>query len=190
MPSKKPSANADITHETIALDALAVHPRNYRRHPEHQIARLQASLRRFGQVRSIVVQSGPVGYMIVAGHGVTQAAREEGYTSLRADVIPATWTDEQVTGYLIADNEHNRNADDDQLLLAQMLQEQADAGADLASLGYTSEELDALLQELGDGVDGMDGAPPVFKDYDETVEDDLPTEMCQQCGKLCLKDKS
>jgi ParB-like chromosome segregation protein Spo0J len=178
----------EILHEVVAIETLAAHPRNYRRHPQEQIDRLRASLKRFGQVRSIVVQRGVDAFLMVAGHGVVEAAREEGYTTLRADVIPATWTQEQIEGYLIADNEHARNADDDQLLLAQMLQEQADAGADILSLGYSTDELDALLQELGDASVGSE--PPVFKDYDESVEDDLPTEMCTQCGKLCLKNKS
>jgi DNA methylase/ParB/Sulfiredoxin domain len=172
----KHDAHADITHETVALSALQAHPRNYRRHPQQQIERLRASLRRFGQVRSIVAQRGVHTFLVVAGHGVVEAAREEGYATLRADVIPATWTAEQIEGYLIADNEHSRGADDDQLLLAEMLREQESAGADLLSLGYSPDELEALLQELGDEhlrgqareVDDPDGGGD---DFDTTPEE-------------------
>ena len=178
----------DIHHAVVALDALSPHPRNYRRHPESQVARLSASLARFGQVRSIVVQEGADGrYLIVAGHGLIDAAREHGLTELRADVIPSTWTAAQVEGYLIADNETTRGADDDLVALAQMLEEQQGAGEALEALGYSDDDLAALLDTLAN--QALDDEPPTFKDYDESVEDDMPTEMCQQCGKLCLKQK-
>lgn len=177
-----------VQHATVALDQLTPHPRNYRSHPESQVARLSASLARFGQVRSIVVQEGADGrYLLVAGHGLAQAARERGLTELRADVIPATWTPAQVEGYLITDNETTRGADDDLVALAALLEEQQAAGYDLDALGYSGDELATLLEELAQAAD--DETPPTFKDYDESVEDDLPTEMCQQCGKLCLKQK-
>ena len=182
-----------VQHAVVALDALHAHPQNYRRHPDQQISRLAASLARFSQVRSIVVQEGADGrYLIVAGHGLVEAARREGFTELRADVIPASWSPTAVAGYLIADNETTRGADDDLTQLAAMLEEQRASGEHLEALGYSDEELAALLDDLAQtqlGA-GEDDEPPVFKDYDESVEDDMPTEMCTQCGKLCLKPKS
>lgn len=143
------TATQDVQHATVALDALTPHPRNYRRHPESQVARLEASLARFGQVRSIVVQEGADGrYLLVAGHGLAEAARAQGLTELRADVIPASWTPQQVEGYLIADNESARGADDDLVALAQLLEEQQGAGEALAALGYSDEDLAALLETL------------------------------------------
>ena len=125
----KPDALPTVTHATVPLDALHPHPRNYRNHPESQIGRLAASLARFGQVRSVVVQQGADGrYLIVAGHGLAEAARREGLTELHADVIPAHWTPEQIEGYLIADNESSREAEDDLTQLAAMLEEPRAAG--------------------------------------------------------------
>src|SRR5487761_2447366 len=172
---------AGVTHAVVQIDALAPHPRNYRKHPDQQINNLAASLVRFSQVRSIVVQEGADGrYLIVAGHGLVEAARREGYTERRADVIPATWNATAIEGYLVADNELSRGAQDDQTALAALLQEQANAGEHLESLGYSGDELAALLDGLGDNA-LADEEPPTFKDYDESVEDDMPTEMCQQC---------
>lgn len=140
---------SDITHATLSIDALQPHPRNYRSHPEQQRERLAASLRRFGQVRSVVVQSGANGrYLIVAGHGLVEAAKSEGMTEVHADIIPATWSSDAVEGYLISDNETGRLAEDDDALLASLLQEQANAGYPLESLGSSQEALDALLAEL------------------------------------------
>ncbi len=135
----------------VSLTHLAPHPRNYRQHPESQIAQLTASLRRFGQGRSIVVQDGPESLLIVAGHGIVEAARRLGYTALRADILPASWTPEQIEGYLIADNLHCREAVDEEAMLAALLQEQQDAGYDLASLGADEQWMRQLFKSLEDG---------------------------------------
>lgn len=102
---------------------------------------------RFGQVRSIVAQEGAGGnYLIVAGHGLTQAARLEGFKELKVDVIPADWTPQQVEGYLLADNVGG--ADDDLIALAQMLEEQVNLGYTPESVGTTDQELADLLENL------------------------------------------
>jgi ParB-like chromosome segregation protein Spo0J len=184
-------------NKIVPLDKLTAHPRNFRRHPEAQISKLVSSLVRFGQGRSIVCQDGPQGYLIVAGHGIVEAAKKLQYTELRADILPADWTSEQVEGYLVADNMHSQDADDDHELLVQILQEQQDAGFNLASLGTDDETLRQMLESLGDeylGKGGNEGEdeeennkPVSFKEYDESIADDLDTEMCEDCGKLCLK---
>ena|SRR5579859_7449944 len=176
-------------NKIVSLASLVAHPRNYRSHPKHQIDRLVLSLQRFGQGRSIVIQDAPEHPIIVAGHGIVEAARALQWTELRADILPADWTDQQVEGYLIADNLHSQEAADNEELLAMLLQEQQDAGFDLASMGSDDETLRQMLAGMGDEIIS-NGAPDVqFKEYDETVEDDLPTEMCKECGKLCLKAK-
>lgn len=137
-------------NKIVPIEKLKPHPRNYRQHPEAQVSKLVSSLVRFGQGRSIVIQDGPQGYLIVAGHGVVEAAKKLQYTELRADILPADWTSEQIEGYLVADNLHSQEAEDDQELLAQILQEQQDAGFDLASLGTDDEALRQMLENLGD----------------------------------------
>lgn len=137
-------------NKIVPIEKLVPHPRNYRQHPETQVSKLVSSLIRFGQGRSIVCQDGPQGYLIVAGHGIVEAAKKLNYTELRADILPANWSVEDVEGYLIADNMHSQEAEDDQELLAQILQEQQDAGFDLASLGTDDETLRQMLAGLGD----------------------------------------
>jgi hypothetical protein len=159
-------------NKIVPIDKLTAHPRNYRQHPESQVSKLVSSLVRFGQGRSIVIQDGPEGYLIVAGHGIVEAAKKLQYTELRADILPANWTSEQVEGYLVA----------------QILQEQQDAGFDLASLGTDDESLRQLLESLGDGyLEDEEDKPVSFKEYDESIADDLDTVMCSDCGKLCVK---
>lgn len=191
-PQRKRSDKQKVTpikeNRVVAIASLAPHPRNYRVHPQHQIDKLVLSLQRFGQGRSIVVQDSPEHMIIVAGHGIVEAAQALQWQELRADILPADWTDQQIEGYLIADNLHSQEASDNEELLAMLLQEQLDAGFDLRSLGTDDETLRQMLDAMGDDI--INGTPDVqFKEYDETIEDDLPTELCQECGKLCLKSK-
>jgi hypothetical protein len=165
----------------VPIDKLRPHPRNYRQHPEAQVAKLVASLSRFGQGRSIVVQDGPEGLLIVAGHGIVEAAKKLNYTELRADILPADWTSAQVDGYLVADNLHSQDATDDEVLLAEILQEQQDAGFDLASLGTDDEALRQMLEALGDEyLDGGSG--------DDEGEDDADTEPDEEQTRVRVGD--
>jgi ParB-like chromosome segregation protein Spo0J len=136
-------------NKLVPLALLFPHERNYRAHPESQIIKLAASLERFGQVRSIVTQACENGsYTIVAGHGVVLAAERLKYSDLRADILPASWSQAQIEGYLVADNNLSSEAVDDDTLLATLLQEQQDAGYDLASLGSDDETLRQMLENL------------------------------------------
>ncbi len=158
----------------IAIDMLIPHPQNYRRHPDEQVHDLILSLQRFGQGRSIVIQDAPGKKLIVAGHGIVEAAKALQWTEIRADLLPADWTPEQVKGYLIADNNVSKKASDDETLLAQLLQEQANAGYDLASLGSDEESLRQMLESLGDSYLGSD------EERDEE-EDELPEQVETRC---------
>lgn len=179
-----------LEHRLVDLAALIPHPRNYKKHPPKQIAKLKASLQRFGQRKDIVVQPGPLKSLIVAGHGTVMAAQELGWKKLSAAIVPADWPEEAVLGYMVADNETGNDAEDNEVALAELLQEQKSSGFGLESLGWDEEGFQEFLKGLGDEVLGSDEAPDVhFKEYDESIEEGMPTELCQQCGKLCMKDK-
>jgi DNA modification methylase len=118
------------------------------------VADLRASLRKFGQVRSIVVQADAAGdgQLIVAGHGVVAAAQAAGLTTLRADVIPADWPPAKVLAYLAADNELARRANPDQAQLAALVQQVQQVDAELAALAAGSEaRLAELLASVNQG---------------------------------------
>ncbi len=133
-----------INHE-VPIDALRPHPRNFRRHPERQIENLVASFRRFGQFRSIVAVEETAGhYLIIAGHGITEAMRKAGARTVRIDELPKETDAATLEAIMIADNLHADHAVDNDDLLLLLLQEQADAGIDLASLGSSAQQLDEL----------------------------------------------
>ena len=186
--------NVSVTHALLPLDNLHAHPRNYNQHPPEQITKIALSLRTFGQTRSIVVWERPDGeYWIIAGHGVTEAARSEGWQSLNANILPVDYGEARALAYLAADNELSNLSDPDMAALAQLLEESRNADIPLEAMGFSDDALEALLADLAnetldrDDTASADEELPVFKEYDETVEDDLPTEMCHECGKLCIK---
>ena len=141
---------ADVINQVVAVAELTPHPRNYNAHSKTQLDQLRRSLRRFGQVRSIVVQAAGAGFMVVAGHGVVEAAKAEHFSALRADVIPADWSEVQVLAYLAADNELARLGNPDEAQLAAILQDVTQqADAELAELAAGTEvRLGELLNRL------------------------------------------
>jgi hypothetical protein len=131
---------------------LVPHPDNYNTHPQSQIENLKGDLRRFGQRRPIVVQIKNKQPLIVAGHGLTiafqQLTREnrKKWGLIWGTLVPETWTDDDVIGYLTADNETSRGAIKDTDLLVDILERQQKAGQQIASLGFTKTDYALLLK--------------------------------------------
>lgn len=159
-------------NQRVALADIAPHERNYNRHPADQIKRIAASLRKFGQVRSIVVWRST----ILAGHGVVEAARSLGWKEIAADVLPDTYPEHLALAYVAADNELARLGDPDHAALAAILQESAAADAELLeAIGYGEAELERLLSEiemtaLVDASDGGNQREALGKDADKQVK--------------------
>jgi DNA modification methylase len=155
-------SSGEIVNRRVLIAGLTPHPRNYNQHDPSQIANLRASLHEFGQVRSIVVQATarPGQFLIVAGHGIVQAAQAEGLKALKADVIPAAWKPARVLAYLAADNELARRGNPDEAQLAAIVAEvQKKEGDVLARLAAGEQKaLDALLRIAGG--DGNADADP------------------------------
>jgi ParB-like chromosome segregation protein Spo0J len=148
------------TNQRVKLTEIKTHSRNYNRHPAKQIERIAMSLRKFGQVRSIVVWQNT----ILAGHGVVEAAKSLGWQSIVADVLPDEYPEHLALAYVAADNELGRWADPDQAALAAILEESKIADAELLqAIGYNDQELHALLNEIGknDEREIKDAAPQI-----------------------------
>jgi DNA modification methylase len=172
---------SEIANRVVEIAACRPSSRNYNQHSPAQIENLRLSIRRFGQVRSVVVQDdGAGGFLTVAGHGVMAAARLERLTELRADVIPADWPEHQVLAYLAADNELARQASPDEAQLAAIIAELADREDDeLATLAAGSvDRLEELLDFLTPPPETEDGG-------DQTAKADAAQEKWQvQFGDL------
>ncbi len=151
-------------NETLYLDVLEPHPKNYNRHPPEQVRRLAKSLTKFGQVRSVVVWRGT----LLAGHGVVEAARILNWRTVRADVLPDDYPEHLALAYIAADNEMAKQGDPDMAQLAAILEESKAADADLLeAIGYSDKEFEALLKEVGKGAAGVEDAGAQVDKADE-----------------------
>ena len=125
----------------VPIESIELHPRNPRIGDVEAVA---ASLRRFGQLKPLVVQGSTM--FCVAGNHLLRAARALGWTEIAANVEELD--DATAIAYMLADN---RTADlggyDDDLLVA-ILAEQ-DAADNLAATGYDADDVAALLRAAG-----------------------------------------
>lgn len=110
------------------------------------VGRLKASLTRFGQTRPILIDSAD-GVTIRAGHHLTRAAEELGWTHIAA--VAAEFSDEgEAIAYLMADNRLARVGDEDasvqqQLALLDLV------GDSLQGTGWDIDTIEKLRAEAG-----------------------------------------
>jgi len=162
------SAKAGVVNAVVKVSECKPHPENYNAHDDAQIADLRESLRQFGQVRSIVVQRNGRGYVVVAGNGLHEAARLEGFKTLRADVVPAAWSQTKVLAYLAADNELARRGNPDEAQLAAIVARVYEAeGEALAMLAAGERQAMARLLALARDGDGQADAEPQIERAEE-----------------------
>lgn len=129
---------------SVPITSLSPHSRNYRSHPEAQLAHLQASLQEFGWARNVVISSDNV---ILAGHGIVEAARRRGETEVPVHRLNLPSTDPKAEKFMVLENEVSRLAEDDETQLAALLADvQSTEGLD--GTGWDDRALDALIGEL------------------------------------------
>jgi len=146
LPGHSASATSSADPEQVLhielrlVTDLTAHPANYRRHPPEQIQVLRRSVREHGIQKPVVIQADGT---ILAGHGLVEAARQEGY-----DQVPVhVYTGRHPDAFLVADNFSAQLAVDDEPALADLLRRLA-AADELAATGFTDDDLSGLLLKL------------------------------------------
>lgn len=137
-----------MRHTTLPVELLDGHTKNYLTHPPEQIKKLAASLRRFSQVRSIVVRKNGDRYTVLAGHGIVAAAKSVKLEALHCDIVPDDWDDATAQAYLVADNVHAAAAQIEEEALLALLQEDKEHGNLLDALGSSEKELEQLALKV------------------------------------------
>jgi ParB-like chromosome segregation protein Spo0J len=159
--------------QSVPIGSIAADPANLRRHPTRNLEAIAASLRRFGQRKPIVVDADGI---VRAGNGTLEAARALGWEKI--DVVRTTLKGADAVAYAIADNRTAELAEWDEAGLAETLRALQAEDFDMAAVGYTEAEVDALLGGPAGGM--LDGAPPDdFPEKDEGIETD---HCCPKCG--------
>ena len=158
MTTKSHKTNPADKVEQWPIEKLVPYAKNSRTHSEEQVAQIAASIREWGFTTAVLVdESGS----IIAGHGRVMAARKLGMASLPV-MVAAGWTDAQKRAYVIADNKLALNAGWDNELLALELGELGDLGFDLDLVGFTDEEIAALMPvQIEPGLTDDDAVPEV-----------------------------
>lgn|GEM_PF-150798 len=137
--------------ELWPVEDLVPYERNSRVHDPDQVDGIAASIAEFGFLAPIVVDTQR--NRIAAGHGRLLAARRLGMDRVPVVAVDHL-TEAQFRAYVIADNKHTDNSRFDEAVLAAELAALRDEEFDLSTLGFTDEELAALLPDLEEEADG------------------------------------
>ena len=200
MSAKKQTAKTEDTMTTTASDAPAAEwvdldqlhgwEKNPKKHPDARVRDLMRSIKRFGWGAVILAQ--PDGE-VIAGHGRMEAAKRLGMPK-----VPVRWMKlDPAEAHLLAlaDNRLTEIGEWDDATVRQILEAAKAEGADIGGLGWTDEELLAILTgkpedeepddldtspQLGDGLQsGFVAACPTEE------EQSAPLERFEMGGPRC-----
>lgn len=157
--------------EVWPIERLVPYSQNARTHSDEQIGQIAASIEEFGFVNPILVDSESG---IIAGHGRLLAAQSLGMENVPVVVLDHL-TPEQKRAYILADNKLALNAGwDEQLLVFELTALQGE-DFDLSLLGWSEDELSALLKDadaLNEMPDMSDADREPFQQMSFTLHDD------------------
>jgi ParB-like chromosome segregation protein Spo0J len=135
-----------ITHEVRPLSALKPDPKNARRHPEQQIARIAGSIEKFGYITKIACQ--PDG-TIIGGHATKLALERLGMDKIEVCVVSGL-TEPQYRALGLALNKIAEGSSWDESVLGDVISELQDGDEDLGALGFSDNEIKRLLDGAGE----------------------------------------
>ncbi|EDP60980.1 prophage LambdaMc01, DNA methyltransferase [alpha proteobacterium BAL199] len=140
------------------IGRLLPYARNARIHDDGQVAKIAGSMAEFGwTVPCLVAEDGE----LIAGHGRLEAALALGIAKVPVIVLRHLSAAEK-DALRLADNRIAENATWDQVLLRDALAGLRDAEMDLGALGFSADELNAILAGADEAV--IDGDPPQDQD--------------------------
>lgn len=148
--------NTTTTLVMRPVSVLVPYAQNARQHSDEQVLQLRASLRAFGFVAPLLIDTQD---NVLAGHGRLLAAKAEGLLDVPC-VLVEHLTETQRRAYILADNRLAEQASWDAELVSLELQGLREAGFDLTLTGF--DKSDILLEESSDVVedDTFDPTPP------------------------------
>jgi DNA modification methylase len=140
------------------VSELVPSPQNARTHPKRQIEQIKASIVEFGFTNPILAD--PEGH-VIAGHGRLMAARAIGMSHVPVIEL-AGLSEAQIRALRLADNKIALNAGWDLEILQSELAELTtlDIGIDPALTGFTTGEIDVILEGPDDPDDDVVPAVP------------------------------
>lgn len=129
--------------ELVPVEKLVPYMNNARTHSPEQITKLRSSLREFGFVNPIIIDSD---YGIIAGHGRVLAAKEEGIREVPC-VFADYLTEAQKKAYILADNRMAMDAGWDEELLRIEIEALQGEDFDIGLAGFDADEIADLFKD-------------------------------------------
>lgn len=145
----------ELNVQQIKVADLIPYAQNSRVHNDAQVAQIAASIKEFGWTNPILVSDTN---SVIAGHGRLLAAKKLGMEEVPAIILSGLSLDQQ-KALVIADNKLALNAAWDEELLKIELADLVANGFDYDAIGFSTQELDALLKDV---------EPEVEEDNEET----------------------
>jgi ParB-like chromosome segregation protein Spo0J len=153
---------------------LVPYGKNARTHSDAQIAEIAGSIQAFGFNAPVLINAKGG---IIAGHGRVAAARKLGMTEIPCIVLDHLSERDQ-RAYILADNRIALNAGWDAEMLSLELADLKELDVDLPSLGFDTDEMNAILQS-----EDIPDFEPASADEQGRL-DEKATVCCPECGHV------
>lgn len=127
--------------QLVSVSKLIPYINNARTHSAEQIMKLRSSLREFGFINPVIIDSE---YNVIAGHGRIIAAKEEGIKEVPCAFVDYL-TEAQKKAYILADNRMAMDAGWDEELLRIEIESLQGEGFDIGFTGFDESELADLF---------------------------------------------
>ena len=146
-------------------------PGNPRTHSDNQLAKLKASIQKFGFTAPVLIEEKDV---ILSGHGRVQAATALGLETIPTRVI-AGLSDAQKRAYVIADNKIAQLSRWDDNLLKSEMEILINEDFAIETTGFSTAEIDLMFDGAAD---------PAGSDPDDLQPADIAAEAVSREGDL------
>lgn len=150
------------THELVYRRPEHLHPwpNNPRTHSDKQLAKLKASIQKFGFTAPVLIDEKGV---ILSGHGRVQAAKQLALATIPTVVITGL-TEAEKRAYVIADNKIAHLSGWDEGLLKSEIAILMQEEFEIETTGFSTAEVDLMFDDLpaqaGDDLQGEDLSVP------------------------------
>ena len=127
----------------VETSKLIPYVNNARTHSQEQVNKLRGSLREFGFINPVIIDSD---FNVIAGHGRLMAAKEEGIEEVPC-VLVDYLTEAQKKAYILADNRYAQDAGWDEELLRLEIESLEGMDFDVSLTGFDDQEIADLFAD-------------------------------------------
>lgn len=127
----------------VETSKLIPYVNNARTHSQEQVNRLRGSLREFGFINPVIIDSD---FNVIAGHGRLMAAKEEGIEEVPCVSVDYL-TEAQKKAYILADNRYAQDAGWDEELLRLEIEALEGMDFDVSLTGFNEDEIADLFAD-------------------------------------------